>query len=198
MSVEDTSPDLFPPIASEPEGGRRPGLRPVERRVLQAVALVCAVSALLALHWLDERDNVEKNLKPPEETAAARPDAIAEFLGSRWKVLKYETSQPFGSAAAQGDVTDLRVSVGVRPDSAEAAKTAGSYGLVYRFADDEGHQWSALARVVGKPPQAGVASLITVSGTVPRSKADSLELVIQQPKASRKQGRPLLSLRFER
>lgn len=206
MSVEDTSPDLFPPIGADSKGesedgskdGNRRGLRPRERRALQAVALLCAVATLLSLQWLDEARTAEKNLKPPEKTVTAKPDAIADFLDARWKVLKYDTAQPLGSTSYQGDVTELRLWVGVRPNTAEAARTVGSFGLVYRFTDDGGRHWTALGTVTGKPPQAGVASLITVRGTVPRSKADSLELEIRQPQASRKPGRPLLSLRFER
>ena len=200
MTVEDTAPDLIPPIPpEEPKDGKRSGLRPRERRILQILALVCLVPTLLSLQWLDETRGIEKGLKPPEKVVTARRDAVADFLGARWKALKYETAQPLAGGPDQGEVTELRVWVGVRPDTPEAAKTVGSYGLVFRFADDDGHRWSAAGTTtVGNPPRAGSASLISVRGTVPRSKAESLELEIQQPKESRKQGRPLLWLRFER
>ncbi|GAA0567870.1 hypothetical protein [Actinomadura livida] len=199
MTVADTSPDLFPPIPPEPAAAREPKLRPLERRIIQAVALLCAVSGLLAVQWVDEKNNVEKNLKPPEKVVSVQPETVGEFLGARWMALKRETAQPLASGAPQGDVTELRFTVGVRPDDAAAAKLVGGYGLGYRFVDGEGRHWSADGTVVGaRRPQPGVSSLITVKGTVPRAKADALKLEIQAPKASRKAGDPLLSLRFER
>lgn len=214
MTAEDTSPDLFPPIPPEPgetargaaaeaadtdgaEEARESRLRPLDRRILQALALLCAVPVLLAVHWVDEVNNIEKNLKPPEKTVTVPPDGIGELVGARWKVMKRETARPLaGGAEQQGDVTELRLAVGVRPGDAASAKAIGSYGLVYRLVDGEGREWSAAATTAGRQPRAGVASLITVKGTVPRAKAESLELEIQAPKTSRQEGEPLLSLRF--
>lgn len=198
MTAADTSPDLFPPIPPEPGPAREPRLRPLERRILQAVALLCAVSALLAVQWADERNNVEKNLKPPEKVVTVQPDTVGEFLGARWMALKRETARPLAGGAQQGDVAELRFTVGVRPDDAAAVQLVGAYDLGYRFVDGEGREWSASGAVAGRRPQAGVSSLITVRGTVPRSKADSLKLEIRAPKSARKAGDPLLSLRFER
>ncbi|TDC65167.1 hypothetical protein E1200_18980 [Actinomadura sp. GC306] len=189
----DTSPDLFPPIPPESGGTPERGLRPLERRVLQAVALLCAVSALLSVRWVDERNNVEKNLKPPEKVVAVQPEKPGAFLGTRWMVLKHETAQ-----LGDGDAVELRVTVGVRPDSAAAVELAGAYDLGYRFVDGEGREWSAAGTVAGPPLRAGASTLILVKGTVPRTKAEALELEIRAPKAARKAGGPLLSLRFER
>ena len=200
MTLDDTSPDLMPPIRPEPKRRGGSGLRPHERRVLQAVALLCAVSALLSLHWLDEANNVEKNLKPPEKVVTVPPNEIGEFMGARWKVMKRETARPLagGSAQgpAQGDVVELRFWVGVRPGDAASAKAVGSYGVAYRFVDGEGREWSATA-AGGREFQAGVPALINLRGTVPRAKADSRELGIRAPRTDRKPGEPLLSLRFE-
>ncbi|MFS2295151.1 MAG: hypothetical protein FWJ90_21040 [Actinomadura sp.] len=201
MTLDDTSPDLMPPIRPEPE--RRGGsvLRPLERRVLQAVALLCAVAALLTLHWLDEANNVEKNLKPPEKVVTVPPGGIGEFMGAKWKVMKRETARPLAGGAAQGtpqgDVVELRFWVGVRPEDAASAKAVGAYDVVYRFVDGEGREWSAMNAAGGREFQAGVPALINLKGTVPRAKADSLELEIRAPRTYRKPGKPLLSLRFE-
>lgn len=114
--------------------------------------------------------------------------------------MKRETARPLagGSAQgpAQGDVVELRFWVGVRPGDAASAKAVGSYGVAYRFVDGEGREWSATA-AGGREFQAGVPALINLRGTVPRAKADSLELEIRAPRTDRKPGEPLLSLRFE-
>lgn len=184
--------------AEESEEGRESRLRPLDRRVLQAIALLCAVPAILALHWVDETNNIEKNLKPPEKVTTVPPGKVGELVGARWVVMKRATAQPLGARAQQGsnDVTELRLTVGVRPGDAASAIAVGAYGLVFRFVDGEGRVWTA-SKVRGKDPRAGVAMALTVKGTVPRAKADSLELEIRAPKASRKKGEPRLSLRFE-
>ncbi|TDC56865.1 hypothetical protein E1281_06410 [Actinomadura sp. KC345] len=197
MTTEDTHPDL-PVIPPETEESREPRMRPRDRRIVQAIALLCAVSALLGVQWLDETNNVEKNLKPPEKVTTVPAGAIGEFLGARWKVMKREKAQPLATGAQKGagDVTELRLSVGVRPGDAASAKTVGAYGLVYRLVDGDGRVWSATG-TAGATARAGVAMLVTVRATVPRSKADSVELEIQAPKSARKKGEPLASLRFD-
>lgn len=202
MTAEDTRPDLFPPIPPEPEaedeGTREPRLRPLDRRILQAIALVCAVSALLSVQWMDERNNVEKNLKPPEKVITVAPGKVGELVGARWMLLKRENVQPLTGGAQQGagEVTELRLTIGVRPETPAAAKEVGSFGMVYRLVDDQGREWQAM-ETTSKKPRAGVAMLLTVKATVPRAVADSLKLEIRAPRTSRKAGEPLPSLRFE-
>ncbi|MFG2084947.1 MULTISPECIES: hypothetical protein [unclassified Spirillospora] len=208
MTADDTRPDLpavppeFGPPESEetpePEETRESRLRPLDRRVLQAIALLCAVPAILALHWVDETNNIEKNLKPPETVTTVPPGKVGELVGARWMILKRATAQPRPGGAEPGSngVTELRLTVGVRPGDAASAKTVGSYGLAFRFVDDEGREWTAV-KAGGQEPRAGTAMLVTVKGTVPRAKADSLDLEIRAPKTSRKEGEPLPSLRFE-
>lgn len=194
MTAAETRPQ--PVVRDEAAGTGR--LRPLDRRVLQAIALVCAVSAFLVLQWVDETNNVEKNLKPPEKVVAVEPGQIGELVGARWKVIRRKQARPLTSDASNAnDVTELRLAVAVRPGDAASAEAVGSYGLVYRLLDDDGREWSTLATKEAEP-RPGVAMLITVKGTVPRTKADSLELEIQAPKAARKRSEPLLSLRFER
>ena len=197
MTAEDTHPDL-PAVPAEAPEAREPRMRPRDRRIIQCIALLCAVSTLLAVQWLDETNNVEKNLKPPEKVTTVPPGAIGEFLGARWKVVKREKARPpaIGAQQGSGDVTELRLSVGVRPGDAASAKTVGGYGFVYRLVDGDGHVWSATG-TAGAKARAGVAMLVTVRAKVPRSKADSVELEIQAPKSARKKGAPLAWLRFE-
>ncbi|WUH98147.1 hypothetical protein OHR68_32285 [Spirillospora sp. NBC_00431] len=179
----------------EPEREQR--MRPLDRRVLQAIALLCVIPAILVLHWADETNNIQKNLKPPEKVTSVQPGQIGELIGAQWKVIGRQNARPLKNDETN-DVTDLRIDVAVRPRDAASAKLVGSYGVVYRFVDDDGREWSALGLRVGTPT-AGVAMRLTVKGTVPRTKADSLELVIQAPKTARKDARdPLPSLRFER
>lgn len=212
MTSDDTRPDLprVPPQferAPEPgqasesgrtEEGRESRLRPLDRRILQAIALLCAVPGILALHWVDETNNIEKNMKPPEKVTTVPPGKVGELVGARWVVMKRATAQPLSGRGRQGsnDVTELRLTVGVRPGDAASAKAVGSYGLAFRFVDDEGRSWTA-SKANRRDPQAGVAMALTVKGTVPRAMADSLELEIRAPKTSRKKGEPRLSLRFE-
>ncbi|TMQ98315.1 hypothetical protein ETD83_19355 [Actinomadura soli] len=185
-----------PIVQAGPEAEERPErLRPRDRRVLQALALLCAVPAVLVLHWVDATNGIEKNLKPPEKVTSVRPGQIGELIGAQWKVVGRRQAPPLARDDAN-DVVDLRVAVAVRPRDAAGAKSVASYGIVYRLVDDEGREWSALAIPEGTP-RAGVAMRVIVKGTVPRTKADSLELVIQAPKTSRKAGDPLPSLRFE-
>lgn len=192
MTAAETRPQ--PIIGPEPEQqtGR---LRPLDRRVLQAIALVCAVPAILVLNWVDETNNVQKNLKPPEKVVSVQPGQIGELVGAQWKVVDRRQARPL--TADSGDVVELRLIVAVRPGDAASAKTVGSYGLVYELLDDDGRTWSAMGIRAGQP-RPGVAARVTVKGTVPRAKADALELRVQAPKTSRKDGEPLPSLRFER
>ncbi|MFI0481906.1 hypothetical protein [Actinomadura sp. 9N215] len=202
MTAAETRPQPIIP----PEPGHEPGpdpepegrLRPLDRRVLQAIALLCAVPAILVLHWVDETNGIQKNLKPREKVTSVQPGQIGELIGAQWKVVGRQQARPLVKDESN-DVTDLRVAVAVRPKDAASAKLVGSYGIVYRLVDDEGREWSALASRDGNSdPRAGAAMLITVKGTVPRTKADSLELVVQAPKTARKGEKdPLPSLRFE-
>ncbi|TDC90336.1 hypothetical protein [Actinomadura sp. 7K507] len=204
MTSEDTQPDLpaIPPEPepsefSESEEAREPRLRPRERRILQAIAVLCVVPLLLSVQWVDESNSVEKNLKPPEKVTTVQPGAIGELAGAKWKIMKRAAAQPLAIGGQQDSsgVTELRLSVGFRPENAAAAKAVGS-GFAYRLVDDEGREWSATGTADGKA-QVGVAMMVTITAKVPRSKADSLELEIEAPKTSRKKGDPLASLRFE-
>ena len=191
MTAADTHPDGIPlPTPSD-----RSRLRPRDRRVVQAIALVCAMSAYLVVHWADDTRTVRKNLDPPEKVTTVAEGQIGELAGARWKVFGRQKAAPLGKA--QGDVTELRLQLAVRPSDAASAKAVGAYGLVYRFRDDDGRAWSATA-LRTREPAAGVAMAVTVRGTVPRAMADSLELEIRAPKTSRKPGAPQASLRFSR
>lgn len=192
MTTTDTRPDGIP-LPGRP---RRPGIRPRDRRVVEAIALLCVVSTLLVLQWKDETNNVQKNLKPPEKVTTVPEGRIGELVGAQWKIYGREKGEPLG-ARTQGDVTELRLKLAVRPSDAASAKAVGSYGLGFRLHDDDGHEWSATAVKAGEP-RAGVAMGFTVKGTVPRAKADELELEIRAPKTARKPGAAQPSLRFSR
>ncbi|TYB40863.1 hypothetical protein [Actinomadura chibensis] len=192
MTAAETRPQPIIRPDSEEETGR---LRPLDRRILQAIALVCAVSAILVIQWKDERNNVQKNLKPPEKVTSVREGQIGELVGAQWKVMGRQTARPL-TGGDGNDVVELRMTVAVRPGDAASAKSVDSYGLTYRFLDDEGREWSALGIKDGAP-RPGVPMRVTVRGTVPRTKADSLDLQVRPPKLERKQGEPLVSLRFE-
>ncbi|NKZ02442.1 hypothetical protein [Actinomadura latina] len=188
MTASDTRPDGIPLPG-------RPGMRPRDLRIVQAVALVCAVSAMLVLPWADETDKVRKFLKPPEKVTTVREGQVGKLAGAQWKVVDRRTAAPLGDR--QGEVVELQLDVAVRPSDAAGVKAVGSYGLAYRLRDDDGRTWSADGLRTTEP-KAGVALRITVKGTVPRTEADALELEIQAPKETRKAGDPLPSLRFER
>ncbi|KAB2362692.1 hypothetical protein [Actinomadura montaniterrae] len=187
-----TNPDLpaIPPRA-------RPRLRPRDRRIVQALALTALLPALLVLKWVDETNSVEKNLKPPEKVTDVPHGATGTLMGARWKVVARQATAPlsFGTKPKDGTVTQLQVVLAVRPDDAAAAKAIGSYGVVYTFTDGDGRSWSATGLAAGTPRPGAVARL-TVRGTVPRTMAAALALRVQAPKASRKPGTPLPSLRF--
>ncbi|MEU5991307.1 hypothetical protein ABZ806_20255 [Spirillospora sp. NPDC047418] len=189
MTASDTRPDGIPLPG-------RPGIRPRDRRIVQAIALVCATAAMLAIPWADETGTVRKFLKPPEKVTTVPEGQIGELAGAQWKVFDRKVAEPLGGKG-QGDIVELRLAVAVRPSDAAAAKAVGSYGLQYRLHDDDGHAWFA-SGVRTTEPKAGVALRITVKGTVPRAKADALELRIQAPKETRKPEDPLASLRFAR
>jgi hypothetical protein len=185
VTASDTRPDGIPITG-------RSRMRPRDRRVVQAMALVCAVSAILVVQWADEANSVKKNLKPPEKVTTVPEGQIGELAGAKWKIYGRQKAEPLRKT---GDVTELRLQLAVRPSDAASAKAVGSYGLSYRLYDGDGHQWSATG-LSRSQARAGVAMGITVRGTVPRSKADSLELEIRAPATSRKPGEPLPSLRF--
>ncbi|SPT51083.1 MULTISPECIES: hypothetical protein [Actinomadura] len=190
MTASETRPDGIP-LPDAPERSR---IRPKDRRVAEAIALVCAVATLLAVQWADEANSVRKNLKPPEKVTTVPEGQIGELAGAKWRIYGRQKAEPLQKT---GDVTELRVQLAVRPGDAASAKAVGSYGLVYRLLDGRGREWSALGQRTGEP-RAGVAMGVTVKGTVPRSMADSLELEIRAPKTSRKPGEPQVSLRFSR
>ncbi|TDD83292.1 hypothetical protein [Actinomadura rubrisoli] len=193
---------------SQDEGGESPErvkLRPLDRRVIQAMALAALVPAFLSLQWLDEERSLRSNLKPREKVITVAHGAVGEFGGARWRLMGREnaasladpasapgTSPPGGTGA--GDVTELRLTLAVRPLDAAGAKTVGSYGTVYRLRDGDGHVWSATGLALGTPRQ-GVPTRITVRATVPRAKVDSLVLEVRPPAYPRPKG-PLPLLRF--
>lgn len=187
-----TNPDLpvIPPL-------RRSRLRPRDRRVVQALALTALLPALLVLKWMDETDSVQKSLKPPEKVTDVPHGATGTLVGAQWKVIARQATAPlsFGTKPKDDTVTELRVVLAVRPDDAAAAKAIGSYGIVYTFTDGDGRSWSATGLAAGTA-RPGAVGRLTVRGTVPRTVAEALALRVQAPKASRKQGTPLPSLRF--
>ncbi|GAA0225965.1 hypothetical protein GCM10009527_022980 [Actinomadura nitritigenes] len=189
---QPTNPDLpvIPPR-------RRSRLRPRDRRVVQALALTALLPALLVLKWMDETDSVQKSLKPPEKVTDVPHGATGTLVGAQWKVIARQATAPlsFGTKPKDDTVTELRVVLAVRPDDAAAAKAIGSYGIVYTFTDGDGRSWSATGLAAGTA-RPGAVSRLTVRGTVPRTVAEALALRVQAPKASRKQGTPLPSLRF--
>jgi hypothetical protein len=189
MTATDTRPDGIPIPG-------RPGIRPRDRRIVQAIALVCAMAAMLAIPWADETDTVRKYLKPPEKVTTVQEGQIGELAGAKWKVFDRRVAEPPGGRD-RGDVVELQLALAVRPSDAAGAKAVGSYGLQYRLQDHEGHEWFA-SGLQTTEPKAGVAMRITVKGTVPRAKADVAELRIQAPKETRKPEDPLASLRFAR
>ncbi|MWA04520.1 hypothetical protein F8568_029905 [Actinomadura sp. LD22] len=192
---ERTNPDL-PPIP--PRTSRtRPRLRPRDRRVIQALALTALLPAFLVLKWTDETDSVQKSLKPPEKVTDVPQGATGTLMGAQWKVVARQATAPpsFGTKPKDDTVTQLQVVLAVRPGDAAAAKAIGSYGVGYTFTDGGGRSWSATGLVAGTP-RAGTAGRLTVRGTVPRTLAAALALKVQAPKASRKPGTPLPSLRF--
>src|SRR5690606_12845444 len=125
MTLDDTSPDLMPPIRPEPKRRGGSGLRPHERRALQAVALLCALSALLSLRWRVGANSGKKTLVPTDKVIAVPPRELGELMGASWKVMKRETARPLAGGSeqgpAQGDVVELRFWVGVRPGDAASA-----------------------------------------------------------------------------
>jgi hypothetical protein len=187
-----TNPDL-PPVRPR----ARPRLRPRDRRIVQALALTALLPAFLVLKWMDETDSVQKNLKPPEKVMDVPHGGTGTLAGAQWKVVGRQATAPpsFGTKPKDDTVAELQVVLAVRPDDAAAAKTIGSYGFVYTFTDGGGRSWSATGLAAGTL-RPGAAGRLTVRGTVPRAVAEALALRVQAPKASRKQGTPLPSLRF--
>lgn len=171
-------------------------MRPRDRRIVQALAVAVLLPAFLVLKWVDQSDGAQQNLKPPEKVTSVAHGAVGHLADAQWKVVSRGTEAPLGSGDRQdGDATELQVVLAVRPETAAAAKTIGSYGVGYFFEDGDGRTWSAGGIAAGTPRQ-GVAGKLTVKGTVPRSEAAALALVVKAPKASRKKGKPLPSLRF--
>ncbi|MFD0691580.1 hypothetical protein [Actinomadura fibrosa] len=193
-----------PPEPSEP---RRAGLRPGDRRVVQALALAALLPALLSIQWLDETHIVQRNLEPREKATTVPHGGTGELAGAQWRIEGRQTRAPYVSTQAPGggsaDVTELRLTLAVLPRDAEAAKAVGSYGITYRLSDGDGHEWSAVGLRTGSAtgltsdakPRPGAVTRITVTGTVPRSKAGSLRLEVRPPRAQRPTG-PLPLLRF--
>lgn len=192
MTASETRPDGIP----LPDLSGRSGMRPRDRRIVQAIALVCAMAAMLAIPWADETSTIRKFLKPPEKVTTVPEGQIGELAGAKWKVYDRRVTEPL-TGKGQGDVVELQLALAVRPSDAAGAKAVGSYGLQYRLHDGDGHEWFANG-IRTAEPKAGVAMRITVKGTVPRAKADALELRIQAPKETRKPEDPLPSLRFAR
>ncbi|MBO2460253.1 hypothetical protein [Actinomadura violacea] len=196
---QQTNPDL-PVIPPHPprRQRQRQGIRPRDRRIVQAFALTALIPALLVLKWKDETNSVQKSMKPPEKVTDVPQGATGTLAGAQWKVVGRQTVAPLplGGAKPKDDtVTQLQVVLAVRPDDAAAAKAIGSYGIVYTFTDGDGRSWSATGLTTGTARPGAVARL-TVKGTVPRTRAAALALRVQAPKASRKPGKPLPSLRF--
>ncbi|NVI92446.1 hypothetical protein [Actinomadura sp. BRA 177] len=75
MTASDTQPDGIPLPG-------RPGMRPRDRRIVQAIALMCAMAAMLVLPWADETENVKKSLKPPEKITTVPEGQIGDLVGA--------------------------------------------------------------------------------------------------------------------
>jgi hypothetical protein len=187
-----TNPDPLP-VPVRP----RPRLGPRDRRIIQALALAALLPAFLVLKWMDETDSVQKNLKPPEKVTDVPHGATGTLMGAQWKVVARQATAPpsFGAKPRDDTVTELQVVLAVRPGDAAAAKAIGSYGVGYTFTDGDGRSWSATGLAAGTA-RPGAVSRLTVRGTVPRTVAAALALRVQAPKAARKPGTPLPSLRF--
>ncbi|QKG24686.1 hypothetical protein [Actinomadura verrucosospora] len=203
---QQTNPDL-PVIPPRPpqqqrqqqqqQPRQRQRIRPRDRRIVQAFALTALIPALLVLKWTDETNSVQKSMKPPEKVTDVPQGATGTLAGAQWKVIGRQTVDPpaFGTGPKDATATQLQVVLAVRPDDEAAAKAIGSYGVVYTFTDGDGRSWSATGLTTGTARPGAVARL-TVKGTVPRTRAAVLALRVQAPKASRKPGTPLPSLRF--
>jgi hypothetical protein len=187
---QETNPDL-------PRVTRRPRIRPRDRRIVQAIALATLLPAFLGLKWMDEADSVQKNLKPPEKVTTVPHGQTGTLADAQWKVVARQARAPIAAGTGPQDdgTTELQVVLAVRPADAAAAKTIGSYGITYFFTDGDGRMWSATGLAAGTP-RAGAPARLTVRSTVPRTKAAELALLVKAPKASRRPGRPLPSLRF--
>ncbi|WP_067459597.1 hypothetical protein [Actinomadura macra] len=183
----------------DPPAPRPSRMRPRDRRVVQAIALATLLPVLLVLQWVDETHNVHSNLKPEEKVTTVPRGAIGVLGGAQWKVVDRRATAPLTTGTppnSSADVVELRLTLAVRPLDAAGAKTVGSYGIVYRLREGGGERrvWSASGLTLGAPRQ-GVAMRLTVRGTVPRAKADSLVLEVRPPAYSRGKG-PLPLLRF--
>ncbi|WP_233618042.1 hypothetical protein, partial [Actinomadura sp. WAC 06369] len=172
---------------------RRTWLGPRARRVVEVCVLAVLLPGLLGLYWVDETGRAE-SLEPPVKVSSVARGKIGELVGARWTVYKRE-SAPQGGPAGQ-DAVQLQVVLAVKAQDAKSAKTVGGYGMEFRFVGRDGREWTADA---SKPPQVtpGQAFPITVRGTVPRARAESLALVVRPPESERRGADPLPSLRFE-
>ncbi|XVQ11657.1 hypothetical protein ACQP1W_03475 [Spirillospora sp. CA-255316] len=181
----------------EEQPRREPRLRPRDRRVLEAIALLTLLPALLLLRWTITADDARKvTMERPEKATVVPRNAIGEWSGARWRLYGQSVGTPLstGGAAAQPDVAELRLSVAVRPETPAAARMLLS--LDYRLADAEGHLWTARG-TTSTTPRPGMAMRLLVTGTVPRSKTGAVVLELRPPPYSQPKG-PLPLLRFER
>lgn len=173
---------------------RRSRMGPRTRRVVEACALAVLLPSLLGLYWVDETGRAE-DLEPSVKVSSVARGKIGELAGARMTVYKRESAPRPGAPEGQ-DVVQLQVILAVKAQDAESAETIGGYGVEYRFVGGQGLEWTANA---SKPTriQPGKAFPLTVRGTVPRAKAESLALEVRLPETARKGAAPLPSLRFE-
>lgn len=170
------------------EGPAR-GLRARDRRIVQVIALVTVLPALLVLHWVDDVHNVRKNLEPPVKATTVARGASGTLGGAEWRLQQRQAMPGPGPDAAS-----LRLVLNVRPLDAAGVKLLGSYGLTYRLRDGDGHEWSAAGLALGTP-RVGAWARVTVSASVPRSRTGSVALEVRPPAYQRTKG-ALPSLRF--
>ncbi|MFC6933492.1 hypothetical protein ACFQHO_26195 [Actinomadura yumaensis] len=164
-------------------------MRARDRRIVQAIALITVLPALLVLHWVDDVHNVRKNLEPPVKAATVARGASGTLGGAEWRLQQRQAAPGPGP-----DTASLRLVLAVRPLDAAGVKLLGSYGLTYRLRDGDGHEWSAAGLALGTP-RVGAWARVTVSASVPRSKTGSVALEVRPPAYRRTKG-ALPSLRF--
>ncbi|MQY04462.1 hypothetical protein [Actinomadura macrotermitis] len=179
MNLDVTRPD---PIAREPR------LRPRDRRIAEAIALLTLLPVVPVLAWADQTANVHRSLAPLEKPVIVSRGGEGELAGVRWRVRGRTTGPGLGDGVAA-----LRIVLLARPADAAAARSIGAYGTLYRLRDGQGHVWNGTA--LAAPAKPGAPVQVTVQATLPRAAADAVALEILPPRSQARKG-ALPSLRF--
>lgn len=172
----------------------RRAMRPRDRRILEAIALLTLVPTLLVLGWVGDITMAEKIADPPEKATVVPRDTTATWQNVRWRLYAQAVGGP--PAGYGSDAAELRLGLAMKPLNAAGVKLLTSFGLKYRLADSEGNVWTATGST-GEPPRAGRTRSITVRGALPRSKTGAVVLEVRAPVNPRPKG-PVPLLRFER